>query len=90
MKVVVRDGSKALVMYIRQVCFTQTKDVRMVLLNNCPDFWHSIYKVGTPLVPMGNLDTLSSSITIFVPRLKICDHIEEGVDEDIEAKVDVL
>ena len=62
--------------------------MRIVLPNYIPNFWHLVDQVRASLVPMGYLDS-SLSVSIGASTLKICDHLEEGVHEDIIPALDV-
>ena len=61
----------------------------MVLANYILNFWHFVDQVRASLVPMGYLDSISFSVSIGASALKICDHFEEGVHEDIIPTLDV-
>ena len=59
-------------MCIEQVCFTETKDVRMMLVYDTLNVSHFINEKGSSLVPMGNLYTFIS-IAIGISGFKVGD-----------------
>ena len=62
--------------------------MRMVLANYILNFWHFVDQVRASLIPMSYPDSISLSISIGASTLKIGDHFEEGVHEDIISTLD--
>ena len=77
-------------MMIKKICFTQSKNVRTVLANNILNFWHFVDQVRASFIPMSYLDSISLSISIGASALKIGDHLEKGVHEDIISRLDEI
>ena len=84
MKSVVLNGSTILIMNIKQVGLTDSKNMWMMLFYNMIYVSPFIDEKGTPFISMANLDPFTASFPIGIPWLEVGDHSEEEVRHNID------